>query len=257
MKKIYLLFLLISSLNFAQVVTTSPTIPIITSEITVILDVTGTPLESYTGIIYAHTGVTVNAAQWQNVIGTWGNNTAQPALTNTSGNIYEFTITPDIYTYYGVNTADTVTELSFVFRSADGGTQTSDIFINVFEAGLNVVITDPVNESVYSLNDNITISAESNTSADLELKVNNTSVQTVANNTLISTSYTFTSTGLHTIEVVANQGAETKQDEVSIFVKTLLKVKLYQQVYQKDLIIMVMEPLRLFLKLQIKQMSSL
>ena len=219
MKKIYLLFLLISSLNFAQVVTTSPTIPIITSEITVILDVTGTPLESYTGIIYAHTGVTVNAAQWQNVIGTWGNNTAQPALTNTSGNIYEFTITPDIYTYYGVNTADTVTELSFVFRSADGGTQTSDIFIDVFEAGLNIVITNPLNGSAYSLNDNITISAESNTSADLELKVNNTSVQTVTNNTLISTSYTFTSTGLHTIEVVANQGAETKQDEVSIFVK--------------------------------------
>ena len=204
-------------LGFSQV-TTSPTIPIITTDITVIFDATGTPLESYGGIVYAHTGATVNGAQWQNVIGTWGDNVAQPALTNTSGNIYEFTITPDIYTYYGINGADTITELNFVFRSANGPEQSADIFIDVFEPGLNVVITNPLNGAAFDINDMVTLSAESSVSADLELFVNNVSQQTASSTTIISTAYTFTAAGNYTIKAEATQGS-TVSDEISVFVK--------------------------------------
>jgi uncharacterized protein (DUF2126 family) len=57
----------------------SPGIP--TSAITLNFNKAGTPLASYTGTIYAHIGLTVDGNQWQNVIGSWGNNTTQPALT--------------------------------------------------------------------------------------------------------------------------------------------------------------------------------
>ena len=42
-------------------------------------------LEGYTGTVYAHTGVITNfssgPSDWKHVIGDWGNNTNQPALT--------------------------------------------------------------------------------------------------------------------------------------------------------------------------------
>ena len=221
-KASFILFLLSIQVILGQVVTTTPTIPIITEDIIVNFDSTGTPLENYSGTIYAHTGVTVNGNQWEKVIGDWGNNTIQPTLTNTSGNNYEIVITPDIYGYYGVNTSDTITELSFVFRSADGNTKhgEDDIFIDVYEAGLNVTITAPLNNTSYNLNDIITLAAETSIDANLELFVNTISQKTTTNTSLISTSYTFTETGNHTIKVVATNGADTTEDEVSVYVKS-------------------------------------
>ncbi|UOB18799.1 alpha-amylase family glycosyl hydrolase [Abyssalbus ytuae] len=220
MKKLLLstLFLL-SVLAYGQV-TTTPTIPTANDEITITFDATGTPLENYTGTIYAHTGATVNGADWQNVIGTWGNNTTQPELTNTSGSIYEFTITPNIYTYYNINTTSTITQLSFVFRSSDGGTQTTDIFVPIYDDGLNITITNPDNNDVFNLSDIINIEAEISAAADLEIFVNDISQQTTTNSTSIITSYTFNSTGNYTIKAVATQGAEIVEDEINVFVPT-------------------------------------
>ena len=112
-KKLLILLYLIPVLFFAQV-TTSPSIPILTGEISVIFDATGTPLEDYSGTIYAHTGVTSNGEEWQNVIGDWGVNADQPALTNTSGNLYEIHITPHVFAYYAAAPSAVITQLSFV-----------------------------------------------------------------------------------------------------------------------------------------------
>ncbi|MGB5418788.1 alpha-amylase family glycosyl hydrolase [Algibacter sp.] len=225
MKKLYLLLLIASTLSYAQVVTTSPEIPTETTPITIFFDASGTGLDGYTGDVYAHTGVLTTASSgssdWKHVIGSWGSNTSQPKLTRTGTNTYELAISPDIPTFYGTTTGEVVTDIAIVFRNSAGDAQTSpDIFIPIYADGLNVSITNPENESVYDLNDNITISAASSINADLEIKVNNTSVQTVTNAAAISTSYTFTSTGIHIIEATANQGGETKQDEVSVYVKT-------------------------------------
>jgi hypothetical protein len=69
MKKITLLFLLISSLGFAQF-TSAPSPAIASGVVTLNFNKTGTPLSSYTGTIYAHIGLTVNGTRWQNVKGT-------------------------------------------------------------------------------------------------------------------------------------------------------------------------------------------
>ncbi|UKM64362.1 alpha-amylase family glycosyl hydrolase [Flavobacteriaceae bacterium GSB9] len=224
MKNIYLLFLLASALSFGQV-NTSPAIPTEADAITIFFNATGTELEGYTGDVYAHTGVITTAStsntDWKHVIGSWGNNTTQPKLNRTGTNTYELNITPNIPTYYGTTAGEVVTNIAIVFRNSAGNAQSRpDIFIPIYAEGLNINITNPSDDSVFNLNDNITISAASSINAYLELKVNSNSVETATNATSISTSYTFTSTGIHTIEASASQGGETKQESVSVYVKT-------------------------------------
>ncbi|QFZ53377.1 T9SS type A sorting domain-containing protein [Oceanihabitans sp. IOP_32] len=226
MKKIlYSFFLFLTVLLQAQVVTTSPVIPTATNAITITFDATGTGLDGYTGDVYAHTGLLTTAStgnnDWKHVIGSWGNNATQPQLTRTGTNTYELFITPDIPTFYQSG-ADVITDIAVVFRNADGTAQTSpNIYLPIYAAGLNVAITNPSNESVFNLNDNITISAESSINAALELKVNTLSEQTATNTTTISKSYTFTSAGNHTIEAIATKNAQTKTNQISVYVKTM------------------------------------
>ncbi len=215
----YLLFL--PFLIHAQV-TTSPAVPTPANEIKITLTTTGTGLEGYSGDIYAHTGVTVDGDRWKNVIGSWGNNTTQPKLTKINNTTYELLITPDVYNYYGVDNTKQITELDLVFRSADGSKQTSpDIFVKLYEQGLNIVVTNPANNNeVYNLNDQITLSAESSLSADLELFVDNISQKTVTSDTNISSAYTFTTTGSHIIKAEAKKDTDTATDEKRVYVKT-------------------------------------
>lgn len=222
MKKLLLQILfLLPTLTFSQV-TTSPALPTANDEVTIIFDATGTALEGYTGDIYAHTGVTVNGDRWQYVIESWGDNTTQPKLTRDGSNfnLYTLLITPDVFTFYGVNTSSTISEFNFVFRASSGSPQSADVFVPIYAAGLNVTFTSPTDQSAYNLNDNITISAESSITADLELQVNGVSQKTVANTTTISTSYTLTTSGTQTLKAIATTGGETKETTISIYVKT-------------------------------------
>ena len=94
MKNIYLFFFtLIINLSFAQVSWQGGSTPEANQTATILFDKTGTGLSAYGGTIYAHTGVTVNGNVWQNVLGSWGSNTTQPALTLVSGNIYKLDLT--------------------------------------------------------------------------------------------------------------------------------------------------------------------
>jgi 1,4-alpha-glucan branching enzyme len=138
-------------------ITVDPPFPTADEPVKVILNTEGTALENYEGVIYAHTGLTIGGAQWQNVVGDWGNNDNQPALTHLEGNLYELHIVPSIRFFYDADANDNITEMSFVFRSADGSQQTSpDIFYNVYEEVLAVLITEPENTPVIvQLNDTI------------------------------------------------------------------------------------------------------
>src|SRR5690606_12491776 len=96
-----LVFLLVGFFGFSQV-STIPNPAEANGLVTLNFDKTGTPMASYSGTIYAHIGVTVDGNTWQYVIGNWGNNSTQPALTLVSGNVYELVLTPDLFTYFGV-----------------------------------------------------------------------------------------------------------------------------------------------------------
>ncbi|MFZ3275101.1 MAG: alpha-amylase family glycosyl hydrolase [Lutibacter sp.] len=221
-KTLLFIFLSCTGFLYAQV-TTVPTIPTATSEITITFNAVGTPLANYTGDVYAHTGVTANGVRWSNVIGTWGTNTTQPKLTRsaTNANLYTLVITPTVYAFYGVATTVAITELNFVFRSSDGNTKNGpDIFIPIFAAGLNITFTSPANNSAFNLNSNITISAEASIASNLELFVNGILKKTATNATAISTSHLLTTAGNQTLKAVATNGTEVKETTINIFVKT-------------------------------------
>ncbi|MGO4822515.1 MULTISPECIES: alpha-amylase family glycosyl hydrolase [unclassified Flavobacterium] len=180
MKKFLLLvsLFLISSLTFAQF-TSTPSPAIANGVVTLNFNKTGTPLATYTGTIYAHIGLTVNGTRWQNVKGTWGNNTTQPALTFVSGTSYKLDLTPDLYTYFGVPTTSSITEICVVLRNDAGNMQTADTFFNV--GAFQVSLTSPVENSatIVASGANFTIAANNTGgNASYNLKSNGVSINT-------------------------------------------------------------------------------
>jgi 1,4-alpha-glucan branching enzyme len=154
MKKIFyfLIVLIFSRLSLAQIVVTEPEFPTENDSIVVIFDATQPGAEellNYTGTVYAHTGVLTNlgGTVWQHVIGQWGNNQTQPSLSRLGANLYKLVVGFPRPFYGLINPAEIILDLAIVFRSADGTKQTRpDIFIPVYEPGLNIVFENPVVE---------------------------------------------------------------------------------------------------------------
>lgn len=133
---------------FPQLTTTYPQYPTQNDSIVILLDVTqpgGQELLNYTGTVYAHTGVNSNVGNWQHVIGSWGNNSTQPALTRLGANLYQLKIGFPRSFYSVTNPSEKINALAMVFRSADATKQTRpDIFISLYEPGLTIVVNNPV-----------------------------------------------------------------------------------------------------------------
>lgn len=173
----------------------------------ILFDKSTTPLATYTGVIYAHTGVTLNGTPWQNVKGSWGNNTTQPALTQVSGNIYRLDLTPTLQSFYNVTTG-AITNVNIVFRNAQGNAQTVDLVLNVgaFQSSL----TAPVNGSntLLSSGQNFSVTAtNTNGNANYTLQANGTTI-----NTFTGSNYAFTDVNVtqnKTYQLLVNQGAVT------------------------------------------------
>ena len=206
MKKNYLLLLMIiaSSFSFAQVSWQGGTNPDQTASATILFDKTGTGLATYTGTIYAHTGVTLNGNAWQNVIGSWGVNTSQPALTLVSGNIYKLDLTPTLMSYYGVSSGS-ITKVNIVFRNAAGNAQTSDLTLDVgaFQATLSAPAEG--SNTIVNSGQSLNITANNtNGNASYNLLANGVSI-----NTFTGSNYSFTDTNItvnKSYELVITQG---------------------------------------------------
>jgi hypothetical protein len=159
-------------------VTTDPAVPTPGKLIKIFYDSSkdGGGLHNFTGDIYVHTGVFIQGTSgWQKVIGTWGSNTTQPKLKYNGNYVYELDITPDLKTFYSLASTDIVTKICLVFRNAGATLQTSpDIFVDVFQVGLNVTFTLPVKSSFvaerYSL---IQVNAAATLADSVSLYINN------------------------------------------------------------------------------------
>ncbi|WP_374552523.1 alpha-amylase family glycosyl hydrolase [Flavobacterium sp.] len=206
MKKNYLLLLMIiaSSFSFAQVSWQGGTNPDQTASATILFDKTGTGLATYTGTIYAHTGVTLNGNAWQNVIGSWGVNTSQPALTLVSGNIYKLDLTPTLMSYYGVSSGS-ITKVNIVFRNAAGNAQTSDLTLDVGAFQANLSAPAEGSNTIVNSGQSLNITANNtNGNASYNLLANGVSI-----NTFTGSNYSFTDTNItvnKSYELVITQG---------------------------------------------------
>ncbi|NWF89604.1 MAG: hypothetical protein HXY50_09100 [Ignavibacteriaceae bacterium] len=229
---------LFSNMCLAQVITTEPAYPTENDSIVIFLDATKPGAEellNYTGTLYAHTGVNTNVGAWQHVKGTWGNNTTQPALTRISSNYYKLSIGKPRQFYGVTNVAEKINALAIVIRTSDGSKQTRpDIFINLFEPGITIVINspevstsfgDPLRSPAFaSFDDTVLIdinAAEIGTSlSSLLIYVNNVQVAQSDSNRII---YNFISSeyssGINKIAAVAKDAsALTDSIEFIIFI---------------------------------------
>ena len=207
--KNYLLFILFAALSlpsFAQV-TWQGGVNAETNTVnpTILFDKTGTPLAAYSGVIYAHTGLTVNGTPWQNVLGTWGNNTTQPALTLVSGNIYKLVLTPNILAFYS-NSSGAITKVNIVLRNAAGSAQSVDLSLNV--GAFQSVLVSPAENgtSILTSGSNLAISANNtNGNATYNLFANGVSISTGTAATFSYTDTNITSNKSYDLQI--NQGA--------------------------------------------------
>jgi len=242
MKKFVTLFLSFSLIvlsAISQIVTTIPFIPIVSDSVTIVFDASlGTGgLEDYTGDVYAHTGVITDQSssdtQWKYVIADWGVNVDKAKMVSIGGNKWELKITPDIREYYGVPEGESILKMAFVFRSAtqvegvwlegkdDGG---NDIFVQVFDAGLNILFNFPDNDISVEKDSIIHVDVSSSGNDSLFLYADDNLLSAVKANTLIY-DYVASDLGSHRFIAFAKRGTESVSDTISFFVKDTVVLK--------------------------------
>lgn len=217
MRKHYsILFFLFSIVTFSQVTWQGGSNPDATSSATILFDKTGTGLATYSGTIYAHTGVTLNGTPWQNVLGSWGNNSTQPALTLVSGNIYKLDLTPTIMGYYGVSSGS-ITKINLVFRNAAGSAQTSDLSLDVGAFQSSLTLPAENSNTIINSGQNLNISAtNTNGNANYNLMANGVSI-----NASTGSSFNYTDANItvnKSYELIISQGITSFSKKFAVIV---------------------------------------
>ena len=180
--KFIFLLNIIPALLFAQVVTSIPEFPSESDSIVVFFhaDEGDGGLADYDGRVFAHTGVITNESSsnsdWKHVIGNWGDDNNQPELTRIATNLYILTIGYPREFYNLTDPSEKILQLAFVFRSegSDGPTGRdvggADIFLQIYDEGLNVKITEPSEEfSFAKVGEQLSITATSSLADSLFL----------------------------------------------------------------------------------------
>lgn len=224
----YILSFLLPFCVFAQV-STNPALPNENKSVTITFDATqGTAgLKDYTGDVYAHTGVitdkSTSSTDWKYVIAVWSSNIPKAKLTRVSANIYTLEITPDIRSFYGVPSGETITQLAFVFRNSDGSktgkaTGNKDIFATVYAEGLNVTISSPSKINIFEKNQSFQFTASASSTADLRLYQNNLEIAS-QNGTILTKNITIPDAGNYWLKVKATQNTTVKLDSVYVCIR--------------------------------------
>lgn len=237
MKKTILILLvqIISIGSWAQIITSTP--QFITQSaggvIELVYDATyGTAgLKGYTGTdVYAHAGVITQASasgsDWKHAP-AWLDNSAKYKLTSLGGDKWKFSITPDMTTFYGLIAGEEVKKLVFVFRNGTGAKEGkdvggTDIFVNVYQSGLNVAFTNPLTDQAITAGTQMNIGVSSSVAANLNLLLNGTSVKTATAATSLTHAYTFSNTGDYTLIAEAIASGVTVRDTVLVCVPAVV-----------------------------------
>lgn len=219
---------------FAQVVTCEPVFPVDNQScvITFYADQGSGGLENYSGEVYAHTGVITNlstgTSDWKHVVSNWGENLPETKLERISTNIYELTIEPNIREYYGVPETEEILQIALVFRSdvqvngsyLEGKTESGgDIFYDVYDGGLNLVIVQPAQPQVLvELGEIIEVQAATQNADSVALFLNENHITSTSENQL---NYTIQPTeyGKTWAKVVAYSATEMLVDSFYYYVR--------------------------------------
>jgi glycosidase len=224
-KKIFL-FIIISGLLLnlcvAQLVQTDPAVPVTGQVIKVYYNTAEEQgaLKNFTGDLYTHTGVILEGnSNWVHVIGSWGNNTVQPELTYLGNYRYELDITPDVETFYSVAQGEKVVKMAFVFRNTTSDKKSADLFVDIFEPGLNIKINSPAESYlVVGMSDTINVNASATAAESISLYINNEFVTQGQTQSALDWNIITTSYGEYWAKVIASGATESVADSFFYFV---------------------------------------
>lgn len=228
-----LLALVIQTGLNAQIIVTDPDFPIAENSVVITYNPAAgnNPLTGSEGDLYAHTGVLTDLSNspsdWKYVISSWRDNSAKSKLTPIGGGLYTLDIGPSIREFYGVPAGETILQMAFVFNNGIGGnwegktTTGSDIFIDVYEVGLNVSFELPASDALLvEMNGQIDVKVNSTSADSLALYVNDNYLTSTVEAS-ISATITASQSGKSWVKAIAyaNNGANMVQDSFYYFVR--------------------------------------
>ncbi|HEY9045306.1 MAG TPA: hypothetical protein VIN08_05395, partial [Ohtaekwangia sp.] len=240
MRKIFILFLFLSSIAAYAQVTVTPALPTADEEITIVYDAT----QGTTGLVgvspvLMHAGVVLSGpagVDWQNVKGEWGNPSSIGQMTSLGNNKWQIKITPR--SYFGVADGIRIYRIGMVFRNAGpcGGyaeastpckegktTSNGDFFVDIYESNaLSVNFTQPTSFPLFkNQGEQVSITANASETANLTLKINNVTVASAAGSTTLSYTHTITeSSGVSDVVISADDGNEVKTASFQYIVRS-------------------------------------
>lgn len=217
-----------AQLTTAQLITVTPPFPSDQDAVVVTFNAAlgNGGLEGFTGDVYAHTGVITNnsssGSDWKYVKAGWNENIPECKMTNLGNNLWELGLSPSIRDYYGVPEGETILQLAFVFRSADGSLEGKtesggDIFYDVSVSGLQILITLPEEEQLIVQSDDIIHVEGSSSDADSTFLYNNQSIVYADTGTSFQYDLTVSQTGLNYFKAVAKNSTEMVADSFSYY----------------------------------------
>ena len=221
------IFLLVYQLGITQIIQISPAFPTVNDVVTIQYDAT----QGNGGLVgvtpvYTHTGIVTQSglpSSWSYVQGNWGQADTNVLMTDLGNNTHKIVI--DIDQYYGFPNGTNVAKLAFVFRNFDGSLEgktatMGDIFYPVYpiNGGFQAAIFKPYSDLLVNINDTISISAQSNSNATLQLFDNGVLIADTTNTTVIENDIIINSSGDHQIILVADDGSTILRDTVNYVV---------------------------------------
>ncbi len=186
--------------------------------------------------VYVHIGVvtTTSNGQWSHVSSVWATTNPVYKAVSLGNNKWSFTITPNLRSYFGVTSAsETILKIGILFRSGDGSkalrnADGSDMYVPVYDAGLQTRITSPFRQPTfvpipevtnYTAGTIITTTAVSSTAATLQLTFNGVVITSAASTTSVTANVT-AANGNNQIIATATSGSVTKADTLSFYVNS-------------------------------------
>jgi glycosidase len=231
------------SFGFGQLLTWSPDfISENSSSIEITVDATrgNQGLKDYasTGDVFIHTGVITtssnNASDWKYVkFPSFNTPNAAAQAVYLGNNKWKFTISGGLRTFYGLpNPTEKILKIALLFRNGNGTTvqrnaDGSDMYIQVYETGLAIRITQPPIQPLFtpapeaiikSIGESLTVTANASLSANMKLSFNGTQIAAQNGVSSITANPVITTGGLQVIMAEANDGVSTKLDSVKFFV---------------------------------------
>jgi len=212
----------------AQIVEVNPAFPTEDDAVEIVFDGTlgNGELEGFTGDVFLWTGVITNnstsSSDWKFVQGDDFNTDFPERLKMTplGNDQWSFTFDPSVLEFYGITDPSVVVEqLAMVIRGVEGGEVTAvgraeggdDIFVDIFQEGLNVQITKPDKElNFVGQNETITIEGRANISQNITLTLEiDGAEQATVNADTIAFDFTPTSSGTSEIALIGSADGQS------------------------------------------------